>query len=89
MLLWCFDIVNYRKKRTKGAIFTLLLYESFLLRYMLVGVIVSVFIPPKEQRLPDEIDRVRAAAEASLRRLEVAKVARYSCDRGVVVVGVI
>jgi hypothetical protein len=89
MLLWCFDIVDYRKKRTKGAIFTPLLHKSFLLRHMLVGVVVSVFIPPKEQCLPNEIDRVRAAAEASLRRLEVAKVARYSCDRGVVVVSVI
>jgi hypothetical protein len=45
----------------------LLLYKSFLLRHMLIGVVVSVLIPPKEQRLPDKINRIRAVAEASLR----------------------
>ena len=56
---------------------------------MLISVVVSVLIPPKEQRLPNEIDYIRAVAEASLRQLKVTKVTRYSCDHGVVVISVI
>jgi hypothetical protein len=53
------------------------------------SVIVCLLIVAKEQRLPDEVNHVRATAEASLRWIKVAKLALHSCDRSVVIAGVI
>jgi hypothetical protein len=56
---------------------------------MFGSVVVRVLVVAKQQSLPDEVDSVRAAAEASLRRVEVSKLARYSRDRSVVVASII
>ena len=71
MLLWCFNISDYSKKRTKSTILAPLLHESLRVLYMFRRVIVRLFVLTKEQSLPNKIDCMAAAAEASVRWVEV------------------
>jgi hypothetical protein len=53
VLLWCFNVSDYSKKRTKSAILAPLLHESLLILDVFRRVIVRVFILAKEQSLPN------------------------------------
>jgi hypothetical protein len=64
-------------------------YERLLVVNMFGSVVVRVLVVAKQQSLPNKIDSVRAAAEASLRWVEVSKLARYSRNRSVVVASII
>ena len=68
---------------------TLRCYERLLVVDIFGRVVVRVLIITKQQSLPNKVDSVRAAAEASLRRVEVSKLARYSRDRSIVVASII
>jgi hypothetical protein len=89
VLLWCFNVSNHYKQRTEGAILTPYLHKRLLVVSVLSGVVVRVLIIAKEQRLPDKVNSVRAAAEAPVSWIEVVKLASHCRDRGVVVAGVI
>jgi hypothetical protein len=89
VLLWCFDVSDYREERTESAMLTPCCYECLLVVDVFSSVVVRVLVVAKQQSLPDEVNGVRAAVEASLRRVEVSKLARYSRDCSVVIASIV
>jgi hypothetical protein len=82
VLLWYSNIYDHREQRTESAMLAPCAHERLLVVSVFGSVVVCLLVVAKEQRLSNEIDCVRATAEASLRWIKVAKLARHSCDRG-------
>jgi hypothetical protein len=68
---------------------TLCCYKRLLIVDVFSSVVVRVLIVAKQQSLSNKVNSVRAAAEASLRWVEVPKLARYSRNRSVVVASIV
>lgn len=89
MLLWCLNVCDYREEHTESTMLTPCCYERLLVVDMFGSVVVRVLVVAKQQSLPDKVDSVRAAAEASLRRVEVSKLPHYSRNCSIVIASII
>jgi hypothetical protein len=66
--LWCFNVVNNAKQDAKRPIAPLLAYKLSLVSKLALVVVVGVLILAPEEHLADEIERVRSATVAAIRR---------------------
>lgn len=78
ILLWRFNVVDDADKHAQRPVYTPLAQERLLSIELLSSVVVCLSILAKYNCLADEIERVRAAAEASMSRVKVV----YASERG-------
>jgi hypothetical protein len=60
-------------------------HVQLLCSKLLCNVVVRVLVVAKKQSLPNEIDRIRAAAETTVYRIKAAVIARNCCNCGVII----
>ena len=68
VLLWCFNVVNNAEQDAKRPIAPPLAHKLSLVSKLALVVVVGVLILALEEPLADEIERVRSATVAAIRR---------------------
>jgi hypothetical protein len=88
LLLQRVNVVDNIKIHAKRAFFPPLLYVEILYLCVLQGVVICISIPPKHNRLANEVEYVASAAEAAIGGREVVHRGEF-VNSGVVIIGVI
>ena len=68
--MWCFNVVDNAEQDPKRPIAPPLAHKLSLVGKLALFVVVGVFILAPEESLADEIERVRSATVAAVRRAE-------------------